>query len=465
LGYWAIGALVSVGPHDIPRIASLRLDSRVFFFTLGLALLTSVLFGLAPALRSSKSELGESLKERAPVGAARNRYRFRDSLIVTEIALSMVLVIAAGLLLRSLWRLEHVNAGFEPANVLTFSTDLPSAYTDRQTDEFFHELLSRLRALPGVEGVSAVFPLPLSGNNIGTGFAIEGRPSDPASLISADLCVAGIDYFRTMHIRLLRGREFEQGDGQASKWVAIVNEAFAKRYFPNEDALGKRLKANAETSGTPAQMSRIVGIVADTKVFSVGEEPRPIVYLPVPEFPIGALSVLIRTAQSPAMLLPAVRDRVHSIEPAAMVFRGETLDQYLSLSLGQPRFNALLLSVFGALAMVLAIVGLYGAVAYTVSQRTNEIGIRMALGATPNAVLRMVLGRGMHLALTGGVIGVAATFLLTRVMKSLLFGVGAMDPFTILGVSMLMGTVAVAASYIPARRAMRVDPMVALRYE
>ena len=465
LGYWAIRALVSVGPRDIPRLATLRLDGTVFFFTLGILLLTTVVCGLAPALRTSKAEFTDRWNERVPVGLTKNRYRRRDVLIVCEIALSLVVLVAAGLLLRTLWRLEGVNTGFDPARVLTFSTDLPSAYTDQKTAAFYDALLPQLRSLPAAEQASAVFPLPFSGNGITTGFDIDGRPSDPASPISADLCVAAPDYFRAMHIPIVRGREFHKGDGQNGNSVAIINQAFAKRYFPHEDPLGKRVKSHAQTNGTPAQMNTIAGVVADTKVASLREQSKPIVFVPVPELPIGALTVVIRSAQNPAMLLPAVRERIQAIEPAALVFSGKTLDQFLSASLGQPRFNALLLSVFGALAMLLAIVGLYGAVAYTVRQRTNEIGLRMALGALPTAVLRLVLGHGLRLALTGGAIGLAGAFLLSPIMKSLLFEVGPTDALTFVSVALLLTGVAALAVCIPARRALRIDPIVALRYE
>jgi predicted permease len=465
LGYWATGVLLSAGPHDIPRLADVRLDGRVFAFTLGISLLTTVLFGLVPALRTSRSGLGEGINERALVGGAKNRNRLRDALTVSEVALSLVMVVAAGLLLRTLWRLERVNTGFDPANVLTFNIDLPSRYSDQKTSSFYDELLTQIRGVPGVEQVSAVFPLPLSGDEIRTGFEIEGHPALARSPITAGLCVAGRGYFQTMHIPLMRGREFAEGDGESGHPVAIINQAFAARYFPNEDPLGKRIKPNAETNGTPAQMSEIIGISADTKVTSLREESLPSVFVPIRQFPIGALSVVIRSAQSPGMLLSSVRDRVQAIEPAALLFRGKTLDQYLGTSLGQPRFNALLLSVFGALAMVLAIVGLYGAVAYQVSQRTSEIGIRMALGALPSAVLRLVLASGVRLALTGGAIGTIGALMLTRLMKDLLFGIGITDPVTYLGVAILMAGATVAACYIPARRATRVDPMVALRHE
>jgi putative ABC transport system permease protein len=325
--------------------------------------------------------------------------------------------------------------------------------------------LPRLRALPGAEQLSAVFPLPFSGNGITTEFDIQGRTSDPASPTTADLAAAGLDYFRTMHISLLRGREFQQADGLRGKSVAIVNQAFAKRYFPHEDPLGKRIKSDAQTSDTPAQMSTIIGVVADIKVESLREDPKPLVFVPIAQLPIGALSVVIRTQQSPGAMMSAVREQVHALEPGALVFRGKTLGQYLSVTLGQPRFSALLLTVFAALAMLLAMIGLYGAVAYAVSHRTNEIGIRMALGAVPGTVLGLVLGRGLFLALTGCAIGVPGAILLTRLMNSLLFGVSATDPVTFVGVVILMAGVAVVACYIPARRAMRVDPMVALRYE
>jgi putative ABC transport system permease protein len=465
LGYWAIGALVSVGPRDIPRLAAVHLDAQVFLFTLAVSLVTSVLFGLVPALRTSKTDLSVSLKQRISAGAGKHELRLREALIVSEVALSLISVTAAGLLLRTLSQLESVNMGFDPSHVLTFATDLPSSYNDARTTAFYDQLLPRLRALPGAKQLSAVFPLPFSGTGITTQFDIEGRPSDPASPTNADLAAAGLDYFRTMHIALLRGRDFLPADGQRGKWVAIVNQAFAKRYFPNEDPLGKRIKSDAQTSDTPAQMSTIVGVAADIKVESLREDPKPLVFVPIVQLPIGALSVVIRTRQSPGPMMSAIREQVHALEPDALVFRGKTLDQYLSVTLGQPRFSALLLTVFAGLAMLLAMIGLYGAVAYAVSQRTNEIGIRVALGAVPGTVLRLVLGRGLILALTGCAIGLAGAMLLTRLMTSLLFGVSATDPATFAGVAILMAGVAVVACYIPARRALRVDPMVALRYE
>ncbi len=465
LGYWTIQALVSLGPRDIPRIVAVHVDSYVFAFTLTLTLLTSVLFGFAPALRAARSDLANSLKDRLPAGMGKGGTRLRESLIICEVALSLIMLPAAGLLLRTLWHLTNVNAGFDPNQVLTFSVELPSAYNDPRTTAFYSELLPRLRALPGVEQVSAVFPLPFSGNGITTDFVIQGRPSDPASPTAADLCVAGRDYFRTMHISLLRGREFEERDGGAGKSVAIVNQAFTKLYFPNEDPLGKRIQANVATSGTPSRMSEIIGVVANIKLASLREEPKPVVFVPIPQLPIGALSVIIRSGQTPGVLMPGVREQVHSIEPDSLVFRGKTLDQYLNVTLGQPRFMALLLSVFATLAIVLATVGLYGSVAYAVSQRTHEIGIRMALGAMPGTVLKLILGRSLKLALTGAALGLSGAFVLTRLMKSLLFGVSSSDPLTFIGTAILMASVAVVACYIPARSATRVDPIVALRNE
>jgi putative ABC transport system permease protein len=465
LGYWAIGALVSVGPRDIPRLAAVQIDGHVFVFTLAVSLVTSALFGLVPALRTSKMNPSVSLKQRFSAGAGKNEHRLREALIVSEVALSLIMVMAAGLLLRTLSRLQSVDMGFDPSHVLTFETDLPSSYSDARTTAFYDQLLPRLRALPGAEQSSVVFPLPFSGIGITTQFDIEGRPSDPASPTTADLAAAGLDYFRTMHISLLRGREFQQADGHQGKSVAIVNQAFANRYFRNEDPLGKRIKSDAQTQGTPSQMSTIIGVVADVKVENLREEPKPLVFVPIAQLPIGALSAVIRTRQSPGAMMSAVRERVHALEPDALVFRGKTLEQYLSVTLGQPRFSALLLTVFAALALLLAIIGLYGTVAYAVSQRTNEIGIRMALGARPGTALRLVLGRGLLLALTGCAIGLAGAILLTRLMNSLLFGVSATDPATFVGVAILMAGVAFVACYIPARRATRVDPMVALRYE
>lgn len=467
LGYWAVQLFVKAGPHDIPRLASAGLDASVLVFTLTISLACTLLFGLIPSVRLSKTGLGELLNEGARGSTSgTSRARLRDLLVVAEVALSLVMVLAAGLLLQTLWRLERVNPGFDPSHVLTFDLNLPATgYTSARRAAFFDQILSTVRTLPGVASASMVFPLPFSGSGITTSFDIEGRRLSPAETPQAALCAAGLDYFRTMHIRFLKGRDFSSSDAIQRHPVAIIDEAFARRFFQNEDPIGKRLKPGAEVNGTPATMSEIIGVVADLKLNSLRESSNPLVFVPTAQFPIDAMSVVVRTQADPRVLLPAIRERVRAIDGSALIFRGKTLDQYLGVLLGQPRFNALLLATFAALALTLALVGLYGAVSYSISRRTHEIGIRMALGATPRLVLGIVFGHGLRLIGIGIAIGLCAAFSLTRLMAALLFGVTATDPLTFILVPILLTAVTSLACYVPTRRAMRIDPMVALRYE
>jgi putative ABC transport system permease protein len=309
------------------------------------------------------------------------------------------------------------------------------------------------------------FPLPFSGSGIGTNFEIEGQHPAPEAIPGAELCTADRDYFTTVHIPLLKGNGFPDGDGVRAKPVAIINEAFAKRYFPGENPIGKRLRQGAEAGGVAAQMSEIVGLVGDLKLTSLREEPKPIVFVPMAQFPINTMSIVVRSQMDPRRLLATIRQTVQSIDRDLLILRGKTLDQYLGALLGQPRFTTDLLGIFAGLALTLATVGLYGAISYGVSQRTQEIGVRMAFGATPARVLKLVLGHGLRLIALGIAAGLVLALSLTHLIASLLFGVTANDPITIATVSILLSAVAVIASYIPARRAMRVDPMVALRYE
>ena len=467
LGYWAVQLFVKAGPRDVPRLASAGLDASALVFTLAISLACTLLFGLIPSVRLSKAGLGELLNEGARGSTSgTSRARLRDLLVVAEVALSLVMVLAAGLLLQTLWRLERVNPGFDPSHVLTFDLNLPATgYDGAQRAALFDEILSKVRTLPGVASASMVFPLPFSGSGITTSFDIEGRRLTPAETPSAGLCAVGRDYFRTMHIPILKGRDFSARDALQRRPVAIIDEAFARRFFQNEDPIGKRLKPDAEVNGTPAQMSEIIGVVADLKLNSLRENSNPIVFVPTAQLPIDAMSVVVRTQADPRVLLPAIREQVRAIDGSALIFRGKTLDQYLGLLLGQPRFNALLLATFAALALTLAIVGLYGAVSYGISQRTQEIGIRMALGATPRLVFGMVFGHGLRLIALGLAIGLCAAFSLTRLMTALLFGVRATDPLTFTLVPILLTAVTALACYIPTRRAMRIDPMAALRYE
>lgn len=466
LAYCTVQALVKIGPLDIPRLTSVSLDGTVFLFALGISLTCTLIFGLVPSLRLSKAGLSESLTTRtrgATSGVSGGR--LRDALVASEIALSLVMVLTAGLLLQTLWHLKRVNPGFDSSHVLTFELALPdNGYSGSRRIMLFEELVSRIRRVPGVTSASMVFPLPFSGSGLTTTFEVEGQQLS-SGVHRAALCAADRDYFRTMHIPLLKGHDFSERDAVQGKPVAVINEAFAKEYFRNEDAIGKRLKPDAAAGGVPAQMSEIIGVIGELKLTSLREKPTPVVFVPMAQFPISAMSVVVRSQNDPRGLLAEIRQAVHSIDPNVLILRGKTLDQYLSLLLGQPRFTAVLLGIFAGLALALATVGLYGAVSYAVSQRTQEIGIRMAFGATPTLVLKLILGHSVRLIIFGVVVGLVLALSLTHVITSLLFGVTANDPITILGVVILLSAIAALACYVPARRAMHVDPIVALRYE
>lgn len=465
--YWAVVSLARIGPRDIPRLGSVTLDANVFAFTAAVSLLTSLFFGLAPAFRASKFELGDALKERAGGGAVGGgQSKFRDALIVAEVALSLVTVLGAGLLIETLWHLERAHPGFDANHVLTFAVDLPDGFSDARRVEFQKDLLARLRSLPGVNAASAVFPLPfLTGVGITTRFYEDGKTLSPSDLPRADFAAVDEEYFRTMRMPILKGQDLAEAKGEPGRAVAVISEAFAKRYFPNEDPIGKRLKPDVETSHTPAQMAEIVGIVGDVKTSSLREAGGPVVYVPLAQFPIGATTIVIRAESDPRALMAAVRSEARTLDRNVNIFSGKTLEQQIGVTLGQPRFNALLLAVFAGLALVLTMVGLYGAISYAVSQRTREIGIRMALGAAPRPVMNLILGRGLRLALLGAALGLATALGLARLMTSLLFGVKATDPATFGAVTIALLGVAMAACYVPARRAMQVDPIVALRHE
>lgn len=317
-----------------------------------------------------------------------------------------------------------------------------------------------------MDSASAVYPLPfLSGSGITTRFELEGSGHDENQWLRADIAAVDEEYFRAMRIRLVKGQDFAEAKAGPDHAVAIINEEFARRYFANENPIGRRLKPDVDTFHTAAQMAEIIGIVGDIKTHSLRAEASPLVYIPVTQLPINAMRVVVRSNDEAGQLMAAVREEVKTLDAGVLVFSGQTLEQEIGITLGQPRFNALLLGVFAGLALVLTVVGLYGAISYAVSQRTREIGIRMALGAAPSLVAKLVLGSGLRLALFGTVLGLAAAAGLARLMKTLLFGVSATDPFTFAAVAIVLMIVAAAACYMPARRAMRVDPMVALRHE
>jgi putative ABC transport system permease protein len=464
--WWGTAALVKLIPADMPRLAEINIDRWVFGFTLLISAVTGIVFGLAPALQASKIELTGAMKEGAR-GAGGGRGRMRGALVVAEIAIALLLLIGASLLLQTFRGLQHVDLGFDTHNILTASVRLPDARYPKpeQAVAFYQNLLERVKTLPGVESASAIAPLPLSGGSATISFDIEGRNIPEGQQPASHFRSISLDYFNVMKISLLAGRAFTERDGARGPGVVIVNDAFAKRYFPNENPIGKHIKPNFSVEGEPA-WREIVGVVKDVKHRqSLGRDYEPEYYTPHAQLPLYNMSLVLRTTNNPRGLVSAIQHEVQSLDHDIPVFRIKTLEQYLGVAVARPKFNALLLSLFAGLALLLTAIGLYGVMAYSVIQRTQEIGIRIALGARTGDVLKMVLRQGLKLTALGAAIGLAAACALTRYMQSLLFGVKATDPLTFVGVAMLLIAVALVACWIPARRATKVDPMIALRGE
>jgi len=468
LAVWWSDLLVSLGKQDIPRALQVGMDWRVLVFTLLVSVTTGVLFGLVPALQTSRTDLTESLKEGGRgSGEGARRNRVRGLLVVSELAIAVVLLVGAGLLIQSLWRLRQVSPGFKSQNVLAFNLALPDLkYTTEKQAQFFQDLKAHMESLPGVQSAAVVEPLPLGGDHFSLSFETEGRPIRKGDQPSADFFLVGPGYFRTMGIAQIKGRDFTDRDQHKSPQVIIVSETFARQFFPGEDPLGKRIKPGISTfENDKPQMREIVGVVADVKNLSLGAEPKPAFYEPHAQVPFSQMTVVLQTKSDPHSLITAVTNEVNSMDRELPVFGTKTMDEYLSASVAAPRFNTTLLAIFAAVALVLTIVGLYGVMSYSVAQRTNEIGIRMALGAQTSDVLSLIVRQGFKLVLLGLAIGLFGAFWLMRVIASLLFGVTAKDPLTFAAVAGLLAAVALLACYLPARRAARVDPMVALRYE
>ncbi len=466
IAYWGVSLLVRLNETNIPRAQEIGLDGRVVLFTLGISVLTGILFGLAPAIRSSRNELVHALKDAGRSGSSGLRQRFRSSLVIAEISLSLVVLVGAGLLIRSFWRVQQVDPGFRADNILAMSLALPDYKYHKAVDQrlFFDRLLQATKALPGVQSVSETSALPLSGSTPSSSFYIEGRPvATGQQAPHGDYASVSPDYFQTLGIKLIRGRIFTEHDNSETAGVVIIDETVARKYWAGEDPIGRRITFEGERKNP--LWREIIGIVGHVKSRALDGESRPQYYVPLDQRPESSMFLAVRTTGGPSSVAPAVRALIHSLDKDLPVYRVTTMEQLVASSLAQRQFSTLLLGVFALIALLLAAVGLYGVTAYSVTQRTHEIGLRVALGAQRSDVLKLVVGQGMVLTVIGVAIGLASAAALTRVMSTMLFGVAATDRTTFIAVSLVVVIVALLACYIPARRATKVDPLVALRYE
>jgi predicted permease len=467
LAAWGTDLLVRLSPEGLPRATEIHLDVRVMVFTIALSLLTGILFGLAPAIQVTHANIVDSLKEGSlSTTAGSYRHRLRSSLVIVEMALALILLVSAGLLIRSLMRLENVNPGFDPHNVMASDVDFPDQkYPIARQSEFVRVLLSKLKALPGAESVAGVYPLDMSDSEFRLSFVIEGKPVAKSEEKESSVRFVTPGYFHAMRIPLLKGRDFTAQDDLDSTPVVIVNQALAEQVFPGEDPIGKHIRLGISVDNKPSRMREIVGIVGNVKVEDLKSEWTPESYGPYMQLPIGTITILARAANNPQNLAKPIAETIRSLDKDLPLYNVKTVEEYVDGTIAIPRFNTVLLGIFAGLAMVLTAVGLYGVIAYSVAQRTHEIGVRIALGAQPSDMMRLVVGEGLRLALVGVGLGLFGAFVLTRFLASMLFGVTSADPVSYVGVVFLLLGIVFLACYIPARRAMHVDPMVALRYE
>ena len=468
LAWLGIKALIAISPRDLISFQTVGLNVPVLLWTLGISVLTGIIFGLAPALHISRLNLNDTLKEggKSESAQASGSRRLRSALVVTEIALAMVLLASAGLLIKSFARLQQVDRGFNTDKILTMVVPLLDAkYSqDPQCIAFFVQTLDRVRALPGVRSAGMINFLPLYGGlGSGTDFKIEGRPEPPPGQgPSCDVRSVDAGYFPTMGIPLLRGRNFSDLEQKEARHVILINDALARKYFPNEDPIGKRLDVDMfdERFWAP-----IVGVVGNVRYDSLIDESPPAVYFPHPDLTYSFMTLVIRTDGEPSAIAPAVQRQIRSLDPNQPISDVRTMDQVMSEWVSRSRFNTLLLGLFAGLATLLSAVGIFGVMNYSVALRTRELGLRLAIGAQPRQVLLLVLRQGLLLTIFGVVLGLVAAFALTRLLSGLLFGVDAVDVSTFTTISFLLVIVSLLACYLPARRAMRIDPLQALRYE
>jgi len=466
LSIWLVKLLIAISPADSPRLDEITIDMRVFVFAFGVTILAGLLFGLVPALQTSRPDLNETLKESGRQGAASGRRnRVGGFLIVSEIAISFILLTSAGLLIKSFINLRRLDLGFSPDNVLALRVALPPGKyaSGEPRAQMFRQIVDQVKTTPGVQSAGAILSLPLGGDtfNVGRSLIREGRPMEPAEATSAQYLPITPDYFQTLQIPLKAGRLFNDQDNLQSTKVVIVNEKLAREVFPGEDPIGKRFSIWRDEK-FPRE---VVGVVANTKQ-AFDEEPGTQMYVPyAQDANWGSLSLLVRTTGEPTALANSVREAIRSVDKATPTYNLRTLNDVVSVSAAPRRLPMMLLSSFAAVAMLLAMLGIYGVTSYYVNQRTHEIGVRMALGARMTQILRLVLKQGMVLVVFGVLIGGVGSWFATRLLSSLLYEVSVTDSVTFVGVAVLLTIVALLACYIPARRATKVDPMIALRYE
>ena len=465
LAIWGIDSLKAFLP-SVPRIDEISPDAGVLALTAFVSLGVGIFAGLLPAWRASHPNLAGSLNEnsRGSTEGARG-HRTRSALVVVEIVLALVLLASAGLLVESFLRLQKVPAGFDPTNVTTARVALPDTNYGKpqQAGDFYKKLLDRLAAFPGVQSVAAAWWIPLSGSEIGFNFDVEEHPMAAGQQPIAEVNVVTPDYFRTMRVPIRRGRAFTDRDDRNATPVAIVSENFAKQYFPGEDPIGKRITPNGSVDPGKPPVREIVGVVADMHLISLRLAPKPQIYIPHQQFAIQSVSIFVRSQMSESALMSSLRRAVNEIDKDVPVYRIRTLPDYLSGSIAQPRLNAMLVGLFALIALLLAAAGIFGVMSYSVTQRTQEIGIRLALGAQRYDVLRLIIVQGMRFVGAGLLLGLIGVFASTRLLQSLLFGIGATDLPTLLGVAAILSGVALIACLLPALRASRVDPVIALR--
>jgi len=481
---WGIKLILYISPDAIPRWQEISMSWTVLGFTIGVSFLTGLLFGLLPALQAGEVDVNETLKETSRGNSGRQW--LRSSLVVVEVATTLVLLIGAGLMIRSFYRLQSVNPGFSYEHLTSFTVSLPARKYAKEDQRvaFYNQLLENIRHLPGVESTAAASGLPLGNNGWQTSFTVDGQPPPPKDNIPLmEACLVTPDYFRTMNIPLKSGRYFTDRDDRSflagkdlSKMTepqrvasginsVIIDEEFARRYWPNEDAVGKRIRLGGGTDSN-APLLTVLGVVGRVKMEGLSQDSNRVQgYFSFPQIGNGGMTVIVKAQSDPTQLISALREQVKAVDPDQPIYNIRTMHEIRAESVASERLNLTLLSIFAGIALVLAVVGIYGVMSYSVTQRTHEIGIRMAIGAQPRDVFRMVIGQGMTLALIGVGIGLIGAFALTRLMASMLFDIAPTDPVTFAVIAVLLTTVALLACFIPGRRATKVDPVISLRYE